>query len=267
MGFKVQHKEDPQVDPGVSGPKPLVPIPAEAYNARRRRILFLWIAAGLTALLLAVWIYRRSVDPVNAQQSLEEGRRLFKSTRYAEAILSLDHALALKHDLMEAYLLRGRSNLALSRLDPAIEDFTRAIRLRPDNTEAYVERAEARLAKEDFPGVIADSTAALDRDSRIALAYNLRGIAVRQSGDPQKSVAEFSRAVELAPDEANYFQRAATYQMMGEHALAISDLDQVIAMKPDGPQAYYARARSRRALGDVGGADKDHRQALLLDGR
>ncbi len=263
----MQHREDPQADPTVSGPKPLVPIPAEAYNARRRRILYLWITAGLTASLLAVWIYRRSVDPVNAQQALEEGRRLFKSTRYTEAILSLDHALALKGDLMEAYLLRGRSNRALSRVDSAIEDFSQAIRLRPDNSEAYVERAEARLVKEDYSGVIADCTAALDRDSRMALAFNLRGIAVRQTGDPRKSVADLTRAVELAPDEANYFQRAATYQELGEHALAIADLDQVIAMKPDGPQAYYARARSRRALGDSSGASKDHRQALLLDGR
>jgi tetratricopeptide (TPR) repeat protein len=216
---------------------------------------------------VAAWAYRRSTDPVNAQQALEEGRRLFKSTRYTEAILSLDHALALKHDLVDAYLLRGRANLALGRPGAAIQDLTQAIRLHPENTEAYVERAEARLVNEDYPGVIADATAALDRDSRLGLAYSLRGIAVRQSGNPRQSLADFTRAIELAPDQATYFQRAATYQILGEHALAIADLDQVIAMKPDGSQAYYARARSRRARGDVAGANQDQRRATLLDGR
>lgn len=262
----MQRKRD-RIDSAVPSPKPLVPLPAETYNARRRRIGLLWIALGVTASLIAVWVYRHSLDPVNAQQALEEGRRLFKSTRYTEAILSLDHALALKHDLMEAYLLRGRSNLALSQLDSAIQDFTQAIQLRPDNTEAYVERAQARLAKEDYSGAIADCTAALGHDSHIPMAYHLRGIALRQSGKPQESLADFTRALELAPDETNYFQRAATYQILGEHALAVADLDRVIAMKPEGPQAYYARSQSRRALGDVAGANQDHLQASRLDGR
>ena len=40
-----------------------------------------------------------------------------------------------------------------------------------------------------------------------------------------------------------------------------------IALRPDGSQAYFARAKSRRAVGDTAGADQDHKRALLLDGR
>jgi tetratricopeptide (TPR) repeat protein len=71
--------------------------------------------------------------------------------------------------------------------------------------------------------------------------------------------------VELAPDQSNYFQRAATFQLLGRHKLALADLNEVIAIKPDGPQAYFARAESRRAMGDAAGATEDHKQALLLD--
>jgi tetratricopeptide (TPR) repeat protein len=266
---KMSRPEDPRSDPPVSTPAPilLVPVSAADYASGKRRIVFAWIAAGLLVSILAFWGYRRSVDPLDAQRALEEGRRLLKATRYAEAILTFDRAVALQSELSDAYMLRGRASMALSRLEPAIQDFTTVIRLRPNAAEAYVERAEARLAQQDYQAAIADCGEALARDPMLALAYRLRGTAVRQTGHPQQAVEDLTRAVNLAPDESSYFQRAATYQMLGQPTLAIADLDQVIALKPDDPQAYFARAQSRRALGDTAGANQDHRQALVLDGR
>jgi tetratricopeptide (TPR) repeat protein len=269
MKESMSRNEDSQGDASVSPSSgtPLVPVSAEAFAARRRRIISIWIGGGVLVLLLAAWTYRHSVDPIEAQGALEEGRRLLKATRYPEAILSFDHALALKSDLPDAYLLRGRASMALSNLAPAIQDFDAVIRLRPGDAEAFLERAQAYLRQENYAAVIADCGEALARDSKIALAYNLRGIGLRQTGHPQQALEDLNRSVELAPDESNYFQRASTYQMLGQHKLALGDLDQVIALKPDGPQAYFARAQSRRATGDEAGANQDHRQALLLDGR
>jgi tetratricopeptide (TPR) repeat protein len=230
-------------------------------------VVSIWLGAGLLVLLLAIWTYRRSVDPLEAQQSLEAGQRLLKSTRYPEAILAFNHALVLKSDLADAYLLRGRANVALGLLERAIQDFTKAIQLRPGGAEAFVDRAQVRLEQEDYQAVIADCGEALKRDSRIALAYNMRARAYRHINSPERALEDLNRAVELAPEEANYFQRAAIYQSLGQHQRALADLDEVIALKPDGPQAYFARAESRRAVGDTAGAEEDHRQALLLDGR
>lgn len=259
---------DPRGGESVTGaPRPLVPVSAEDFARRKRRVVFTWIGAGLLVSLLAFWVYRHSVDPLEAQQSLEEGKRFLKATRYPEAILSFSHAVALKSDLAEAYLFRGRANAALTRLEPAVEDFTKAIQLRPGGAEAYVERAAARLDQEDYAGAIADCGEALRRDSRIAVAYTMRARALRQTGNLEKALEDLNHAVELAPDESNHFQRASTYQLLGQHKQALADLDEVIALKPDGPQGYFARAQSRRAMGDVAGANQDHRQALLLDSR
>ena len=256
----------PSVQPSPETPAP-IPVSAEDFFRRRRRIVLAWTGAVILAGLLGFWAYRRSVDPLNAQQALDEGRRLVKANRYTEAILSLDHALALKRDLPEAYRLLGEAHFGLGHLDSAIQAFSDAIRLRPGDADPYVERAQAKLAQQDYAGVVEDCSAALARNSNLALAYNLKGAAVRQSGKPRESLEDFSQAIALAPDEANYFQRAATYQALGEHKLAIADLDQVIALKPDGPQAYYARSLSRQATGDVAGADQDRRHAFLLEGR
>jgi len=259
---------DPRADESVTASqRPLVPVSAEDFARRKRRVVFTWVGAGMLILLLVTWTYRRSVDPLEAQQSFEQGKRFFKATQYPEAILSFSRALVLRNDLVDAYLFRGRANAVSGHLDLAVQDFSKVIQLRPQGAEAFVERATARLNQEDYPGVIADCEEALKRDPRIALAYSLRGRALSQEGSPERALEDLNRAVELAPDHANYFQRAATYQQLGQHKLALADLDEVIALKPDGPQAYFARAQSRRAVGDVAGADQDHRRALLLDSR
>jgi len=164
-------------------------------------------------------------------------------------------------------LFRGRANAGLGRGDLAIEDFSKVIQLQPERAEAYVERAAARLDQEDYSGAAADCEEVLKRDPRIALAYSMRARSLVHAGSLDRALEDLNRAVELAPDQSNYFQRAATYQALGQHKRALADLDEVIALRPDGSQAYFARSKSRRAVGDVAGADQDHKRALLLDSR
>jgi lipoprotein NlpI len=64
----------------------------------------------------------------------------------------------------------------------------------------------------------------------------------------------------------NYFQRASTYQLVGEHKLAIADFDQAVALSPDQPHTYFARAESRMAVGDNLGAREDIRIGRKIDG-
>jgi len=247
-------------------PAPLVPVSAEDFAARKRRRLLAWGSVAALVALLGIWLYRRTQAPVEAQQSFDIGQRLLKATRYPEAILSFDHALALKSDLTEAYRLRGRANAAENNFDSAIQDFTQVIQRQPGSAEAFIERAAARLGKKDYSGVIADCGEAISRDSKLAYAYNLRGMAFRETNNLQKSVEDFNRAVELSPAVDTYFQRAATYQLMGQHRLAIADLDRMIDLAPGSPMGYLARARSREALGDAAGASKDRETGRSLEG-
>ena len=259
---------DSQGSESVTGaPRPLVPVSAEDFARRKRRVISIWAGAAILILVFGLWSYRRSVDSLEAQQSLEEGKRSLKANRYTEAALAFTHALALRGNLADGYLFRGRANAGLGRGDLAIEDFSKVIQLQPERAEAYVERAAARLDQEDYSGAAADCEEVLKRDPRIALAYSMRARSLVHAGSLDRALEDLNRAVELAPDQSNYFQRAATYQALGQHKRALADLDEVIALRPDGSQAYFARSKSRRAIGDVAGADQDHKRALLLDSR
>src|SRR6266853_1728393 len=96
---------DPHGRESVTGaPRPLVPVSAEDFARRKRRVAAKWIGGGVLVLLVLIWTYWRSVDPLEAQKSLEEGKRFLKAGRYPEATLSFSHAVVLKSDLSDGYL-------------------------------------------------------------------------------------------------------------------------------------------------------------------
>jgi tetratricopeptide (TPR) repeat protein len=255
--------------PAGNAPAPLVliPVSAEDVARRKRRIVLSCVAAGLVAAGIAGWLYKRSVDPLHAKESYDAGVRLLEIARYNQAILSFDRTIALEPAFADGYLMRGRAYAGEARTDQAIADFTQAIRLAPQDTRPLLDRAAAYLDLKDFQNAVRDAGRAIEINAKLAEAYNLRGTAVRSLGDPRKALADFTRAVELNPNADNYFQRGATYQMLADHKNAVADFDHVIAMKPDEAPAYFARSESRRALGDLKGAQADHLQGRVIDGR
>jgi len=212
-------------------------------------------------------MYWRSSVSLTTRDALNDGERMLKTGRYAEAIQSLNRVVAADSKLADAYLYRARANAALNQTEAALRDFTKLIQLQPANSGAYLERAVVRLRMEDYQGVIADSGEAIKRDPQLSYAYNLRGMAYRALGSVPRSLEDFNRAVELGPGVDTYFQRASAYQSVGEHHLAIADLDQVILRLPGSPMGYLARARSREALGDTAGARSDRETGRRLEDR
>jgi tetratricopeptide (TPR) repeat protein len=250
-----------------SEPVVLIPVTAEDEARRKRRI---WLVVTVAALLVAgaaLYIYKRSTDPIKARESYETGVRLYTIGRYAQAVLSFDRATQLQPGFEEAYLMRGRTNFADDRLDAALIDFSKALELRPNDSEALVARGRCSLQLKDYSAAIADAGRAIAIDSRLDKAYNLRGIATREMGNPRGAIDDLNRAVELSPDSENFFERATTYQVLGEHGKALPDLDQMIAIEPDAAPSYFARARSREAIGDTTGAESDRKLGRALDGR
>ncbi len=250
-------------------PKQPVMIPVTAEEVLRRRMRILVTSALALALAAGAigFAYKRSVDGIHARESYESGMRLLGIANYSQAVLSFDRAVGLKPDFGEAYLMRGKAYAGDSKTEAAIRDFTRAVELNSKDPRAWVARGSALLDLKKYPEAMADAGRAMELDGRLAAAYNLRGLALRATGDSRRAIVDFNHAVELEPNEDNYYQCAATYQALGEHALAITALNRAIAIRPDAPPGYLARAESRRAIGDFEGARMDEERAAQIEGR
>lgn len=245
----------------------LVPVTADDFSKGQRRRKWVLGAAIVIVLALAGWIYKRNVDPIHALEAFDAGERLLRSARYAQAIVSFDRAISLQPEYAEAYTMRGRANLSLSRPLEALPDFTRVIALRPRDPQAYLDRGQAHVTLQEWQEALADFNHAIDLDPKLAVAYNQRGSTIRVMGDPRKALPDFERSVELLPSMDNIYQRGATYQQLGQHEKAVADFSRLISAEPSSAQAYFARSQSFRALGDIPAAQRDHRIGRILDGK
>ena len=264
----IESVPDPEVkSPGDQQPLVLVPVSAEDFSRRRTRIGWIVGASIVVFLAAAGYIYKRTTDPVHAKESFDAGTRLFKSAHYNQATLSFDRAIALKPGFVEAYMMRGKAAAEQSEPEKALGDFSKVIELRPADPAAWIERASCYFALNNFQAAVADSSQAIALNPKLASAYAQRGSAYRKSGDFKKALEDFNHAVDLEPSAPNYFERGSIHALLGEHELAIADFDRVIERIPDLPTAFFARAESRHALGDEKGAERDHNQGRILDGR
>src|SRR5215472_4371565 len=139
---------------GKLDPTAFIPMTAEDVARRKRRIVLAWVGAAIVVTVAALWIHKRSTDPIAAQEAFDAGRQLMAVARYNEAILTFDRATALKSDFADAWLMRGRAHMALYETEPAIGDFSQAIRFRPQDPQQLLERGQASLLLKNYPAAI-----------------------------------------------------------------------------------------------------------------
>ena len=102
--------------------------------------------------------------------------------------------------------------------------------------------------------------------SRRPAALLLRGIAWLQADQPDKALADFDRAAELAPDDpAPLFNRGLVYRCQGRFPEAIADFTSAACLAPDDPDPILQRGNVLLALGDHRAAATDFRSVLSGD--
>jgi tetratricopeptide (TPR) repeat protein len=114
------------------------------------------------------------------------------------------------------------------------------------------------LASGDYDRAIAAYDKALQLNPGDADAYNNRGTAYGHKGDHDRAIADYDQAIRLQPDLAEaYNNRGIAFEAKGDHARALADYDKAIQLKPNNAGAYMNRSIVQRAKGDYGQAIAD----------
>ena len=66
----------------------------------------------------------------------------------------------------------------------------------------------------------------------VATVYNNRGFAYNKQGEHDRAIADYNRAIEMAPDATAYSNRSGAYHAKGNYDLAIADLEQALQLAP-----------------------------------
>jgi tetratricopeptide (TPR) repeat protein len=124
--------------------------------------------------------------------------------------------------------------------------------------------ASAALASKRYDVAVRYLTAALAGDAKgedAAYLYKARGDAYLGKGDSQKAAADYARAVNFVPKDAqDYVMRGFTYQKMGNYKAAASDYAKGIALSPDNERAIGSLAWLKATCPDS--SVRDGREAI-----
>ena len=220
-----------------------------------------------------------SLNPDEADAYMWRGCAYYLKGEADRAIADYDKALALSPDNGLALYKRGLAHALLGNSSQANQDFARAMAIGFD--EAIVESGEAgqqsqsalqslsnheqgifhynraltRLQKADYDNAVAD----IDRarkfiDPNLINAYTAEmhdvyyqsGVAYYDTGLYDQAVLLFDKALDVVPETSDYpaalYQRGLSHYRAGRHRLAIADLQSVLHLEQDFPDAaHYIR--------------------------
>jgi lipoprotein NlpI len=148
----------------------------------------------------------------------------------------------------------------------AILDLTEAIKIEPEKPEHFFTRGEISMKRNQFPQALADFQNGVRLDGPSVRGYYLLGLAYGGSGDRDKSIDAYSKALALAPREiAVLNERANAYFAARDWDRALADYTSAIAIQPKNAILYHNRGEVWRITNDLRHAQTDFDRAISLD--
>lgn len=134
-----------------------------------------------------------------------------------------------------------------------------------DHPIFYDNRGVTFYGMKDYPAALADYTRAIELRPDDAFAYNNRGRTYSKMGDYPAAMANFARAIELQPDDdSTFFNRGLTHDRMEDYLPALADYTRAIELQPDNANAHNNRGNIYTKMGDHPAALADFTRTIEL---
>lgn len=231
---------------------------------------------------------------INYPQALE----LIKNQKYESALSFLNIILEQDSTFTDAYYQRGQVKEKLQDYTGAIADYTQVIYLQP-SVKAYLSIALIKFSQGELSSVITNTKSAINLDNTSAIAHRLLAQAYQKQKQPQAAIATYKKATRCylekgdkknarycfeqleklnkAPETINntlyfnqtivvdFFKNAITKYEAGNYSAALIDLNWLLNIDPNNPEALCRRALISAQLGDQKGAIIDLAKAIKIE--
>jgi tetratricopeptide (TPR) repeat protein len=172
-----------------------------------------------------------------ALEYLEKADRLYDQGERERAISVYGEAVNFDAGLVIAYKNLGLTAGELSQFDLALDNFNKLIEMEDEEALNYRHRGAIYYYLSLFDEALSDFSRAINIDENYADAYYWRGL-VNLELSPKQSIEDFSKAIELDPDnEKHYLDRACAHSMEKDFKSAKNDVVSSIKINPDNPSA------------------------------
>jgi len=125
--------------------------------------------------------------------------------------------------------------------------------------------ARSKAKQGDYTSAIALLTQLIVRHPTDAIGYNNRGLIYFQSGQREKALADYNRALQLNPElDSAYNNRANYYASIGQLGEALADYEKALDLNPGNVRTWINQAITFRELGLYDLALENLDMALIL---
>lgn len=205
---------------------------------------------------LSFWEYAVRTNPESAFAHLYLGGALFFMDNPSKAIESYDNAIALKHDLGEAWLNRGITLGSMGNHKDATESFSQYLVYYPEDTMAIKYRAGSLMELGNYEQALPDLIKLMeqgDSSDKVMLQYGLSSLI---TGDHNSAHETMSLLTAKSPSNPQYLRIGALSDMMvGEFDKAIEKYLVALTVEPPNQNslsnlgyAYWEKGEYRLAL-------------------
>ncbi|MDX1929648.1 MAG: tetratricopeptide repeat protein, partial [Pirellulaceae bacterium] len=197
---------------------------------------------------------------------LSRGVAYLAQNKFALAMEDCHHVLAIEPNHAQAHGVLGRILQCEGQFEEAIEACTRAIELGDEQAQVYLARAISYANTNQPTLAVSDCDAVLALEPNNALAIQLHGRLMLQSGDLDAAMDAFYRARELAPDWAEPREQLSLVHLLKEDPRAsVDEQSQLIERQPKDASHYVNRAFALTQLQEFVEAANDYDHAIELE--
>lgn len=166
------------------------------------------------------------------------------------------------HAAMEAWLENTERVFA----DTPISEIDQLLVKSPEGVGLHVALATRHMRDQDWATAAKCYGDAIRLSPEFALLYGRRGVAFQFSGNSEAALADFNRAIELAPFDPQYFsQRAQIFSDLEAWSRADEDLSTAHGLAPNDPAMLLFRAAIRMEMDEYAAGMADLKESIRLD--
>ena len=211
-------------------------------------------------------------EPKNARAWLLRGIAEELGAIFADkdALEFYNRAIDADPNLAEAYARRGQLRRRLltatdSDRDSAREDLKKAVALGYEDAEAYADLASALEGAKDVTGAVQQVSNALRLAPKEGKYLRQRASLYERQKDWEKAITDWTSLIALKPEASAYEHRGDALVEARAFDRALADFTKAIELDPKDADLLVARARAKRLSGDRAGALADYSAAHARD--
>ena len=133
------------------------------------------------------------------------------------------------------------------------------------NSTFFYNRGSDKANKGDHYGAIADFTKAIEIDPQNDDAFYNRGTSKLELKDYYGAISDFTKAIEIKPASDAYYNRGNSKLELKDYYGAISDFTKTIELNPRDSEAYANRGLAKHELEDYYGAISDYTKSIEIN--